>query len=406
MLKNKSKYINKYRFCCNSLFAILICLITSYICSCTKEDFSWNLKKAPEISSISTNVNNFSEFEIAAKCLSSGFDENVETGFCWSLSSNPTLDDNIIPIQKNDEGVFSNIFTWTTASTYHFRAYVKNSIATVYSEDCVVTWPGTSTLPQVQTTSVDQLSFYSFNVNCAISSTGGNPITEKGAYLYDSPAATTPTQTIFSSNVSNNYSLNFSGLSDGTTYYVQAFASTLAGTDTGIKIIVNLPKKYNVGDTGPAGGYIIYENPDQYGSWHYLEAAPIDISSASYFWSQAASVTNFTSIEFGDGVPNTDGIYALMGNSSTYAARAAKDWSYGGASDWVLPSFNELKRMKELLFDQGIGNFISGSIYWSSSEDINYYTNAWTVKMASSGQNICVTLGKNQSFKVRALRRF
>lgn len=387
-----------------NIYYFLITLVL--LNGCTKDDFLWNFKKAPELDSITIIDNNLSSFEISSECLSTGFDQNVEMGFCWSSSPNPTLNDNNIPIKKNNEGAFSTMVSWSTESSYHFRAYVKNSMATVYSADCLVQWPGVSTLPQVQTTSVDQLSFYSFNVNCAIISTGGNPITQKGAYLFDSPTSTTPVQTVLSSSGSNNYTINFLGLTDGATYYVQAFASTLAGTDTGIKIIVTLPKKYNVGDAGPAGGFIIYENSDPYGAWHYIEAAPADVSGSNYSWSPATTPTNFTSVEFGSGVPNTDGIYALFGTSSTYAARAAKDWSYGGVSDWVLPSFNELKQMKEVLFDQGIGNFVSGATYWSSSEDANYSTNAWTVKMITSGQNTFITSPKAQFFGLRTIRRF
>lgn len=374
--------------------------------SCTKEDFQWNLKKAPEIGNIVVTSNVTSDFELSVECKSIGYDKNVEMGFCWSSSPNPTIADNVFPVNKNNEGYFSTIVPWATESSYHFRAYIKNEVAIVYSTDCFVQWPGTSALPQVQTTSVDQLSFYSLNVNCAIISTGGNSITQKGAYLFDSPTSTAPVQTVLSSSGSNNYTINFSGLTDGATYYVQAFASTLAGTDTGIKIMVILPKKYNVGDAGPAGGYIIYENPDPYGTWHYLEAATTDVSASTYAWSTTNIPTNFTSLEFGAGVPNTDGVYTLFGTSSTYAARAAKDWSYGGFSDWVLPSFNELKQMKEVLFDQGIGNFTSGSTYWSSSEDENYTANAWTVKMISTGQNIFITQSKNQTFRIRAIRRF
>ena len=406
MVKIEVKYLTRNRTLSFFVNVLLVCLAIYGLGSCTKDDFRWNLKKAPELDSITIMYNDLSSFEISSECLSTGFDQNVEMGFCWSSSPNPTLNDNVIPIKKNNEGVFSTMVSWSTESSYHFRAYVKNSIAIAYSSDCFVQWPGTSDLPQVQTTSVDQLSFYSFNVNCAIISTGGNPITQKGAYLFDSPTSTTPAQTLISSSGSNNYTINFSGLTDGATYYVQAFASTLAGTDTGIKIIVTLPKKYNVGDAGPAGGYIIYENSDPYGAWHYIEAAPTDVSGSNYVWSPANTPTNFTSAEFGSGVPNTDGVYALFGTSSTYAARAAKDFSYGGVSDWVLPSFNELKQMKEVLFDQGIGNFNIGYTYWSSSEDSNYSTNAWTVKMATSGQNIYITTVKNQFLKVRPVRTF
>jgi hypothetical protein len=385
-------------------------LILFFLCvsSCKKDDFHWNLKKAPEIGPLEVSSNSEAEIELACKCISTGNDKEVEMGFCWSSTPNPTIEDNLIPVLNKKEGVFSVTIPWTNVSSYYIRAYIKNSIATVYSDVRTVNWPGNATLPQIQTVNVDQISFYSFNVNCNLLSTGGNPIIEKGVRLYLVPSAGSSVllQTIVSNTGSNSFSVPFNGLTDGQTYLVQSFATSLAGTFIGNSIQVSLPKKYSVGEIGPSNGFIIYENPDQYGTWHYLEAAPIDIPGIQVPWSPNIGSTNITSVNLGDCIFNTNSITTLYGNSSIYAARSANDWSFGGSMDWMLPTFNELKLMKEVLFDQGLGNFSAGSTYWSSSEDDNYYTNAWTVKMALSGQNLLITQAKNQAFKVRAIRKF
>jgi hypothetical protein len=388
-----------------SLFMIVFFLSVQ---SCKKDDFHWNLKKAPEIGDLTITSNSEVEFELSTKCVSIGYDKEVEMGYCWSTSPNPTIEDNLLPVQNKEEGTFSVSIPWTNVSTYQVRAYVKNGVTTVYSENRTVHWPGNTTLPQIQTVNVDQISFYSLNVNCNILSTGGNSIIEKGVYLYSSPSTGSPAllQTIVSTSASNSFSAPFSGLIDGETYLVQSFATTLAGTFIGNIITVSLPKKYEIGEIGPSNGFIIFENPDQYGSWHYLEAAPIDITGIQVPWSPIIGLTNTTSIDFGDCVPNTNAVTTLYGNSSIYAAKSANDWSFGGTTDWMLPTFNELKLMKEVLFDQGLGNFSAGSTYWSSSEDDNYYSNAWTVNMSLSGQNLLITQSKNQVFKVRAIRRF
>ena len=40
--------------------------------------------------------------------------------------------------------------------------------------------------------------------------------------------------------------------------------------------------EYAIGDTGPAGGFIFYENPNyKVDGWRYLEAAPIDQSAGA-----------------------------------------------------------------------------------------------------------------------------
>lgn len=381
---------------------IFVLLSTS---SCKKEDFLWNLIKAPDIDYLSIVSNNTSSFTLTSKMISNGNDKNVETGFCWSLTPNPTINDSVVLVDQKSDKSFTLTLPWTNVSTYYFRAYVKNDIATVYSQNCMVSWPGISSLPQVQTISINQVSFYSFNVNCNITSSGGNPVIHKGVYLYSDANATSLLQTLQSNNTTNTYSTSFTGLTDGETYYVRAFVKTLAGEGLGNILAVTLPKKYSVGDLGPANGFIIYENPDTYGSWHYLEAAPIDIPSSPVSWASNNNQTSITSVELGLGFINTSSIVSLYGNSN-YAAKIASDWTFGGQNDWSLPSFNELKLIKELLFDEGIGNLLNGSVYWSSSEDNNYYNNAWTVKMSLSSQNIFITQLKSQFFKVRAIRKF
>jgi hypothetical protein len=380
-------------------------LLTFLFLSCEKDDFLWNLKKLPEVGYLSVVSNDLNEFELSAECTSIGYSENVEMGFCWSTNPNPSIEDNVIVIDKWTEGSFSVTIPWTNISTYHFRAYVKNELGIVYSQNCIVNWPGSPALPEVQTINTDQVSFYSFNVNCNVVTTGGNPVIQKGVHLYDNPSGSNPVSTIFSSDMSNSYSVSFNSLTDGTTYYVRAFTTTLAGTGFGNMLTVTLPQKFSVGEIGPAGGIIIYENPDPFSAWHYIEAAPIDVIS-SYTWAPASTSTGFVSIELGDGESNTSGIYSIHGPFYDYAAKAALNWTYGDYSDWCLPSFNELKLMKDQLYDQGLGNFSLGATYWSSSEDLNYSQNAWTVKMSGSGQNIFITHGKNQFFKVRAVRRF
>ncbi len=385
------------------LFALtILCLIFS----CQKDDFLWNLKKAPEVGYLSVVSNEVNEFKLSVECISTGYSKNVEMGFCWSINPNPTIADSIIQVEKTNEGIFTSIVPWTSLSSYHFRAFVKNEMGIVYSQDCIVLWPGAPNLPQVQTINTDQISFYSFNTNCTVLSTGGNSIIQKGVYLYNSANGISPVATKISNSIMNDYSITFDGLTDGTTYYLRAFATTLAGTSMGNLVSVTLPKKYAIGEIGPAGGLIFYENPDQFGTWHYLEVAPNDIPGAQVKWSPNNVQTNVTSVDLGNGVSNTNSIISIFGNSNSYASLSAFNWSNNGFTDWVLPSFNELKLLKEIFFDQGIGNFNSEMKYWSSSEDSNYDINAWTVKMSATNQNLYTTSGKNQLLRIRAIRRF
>lgn len=376
--------------------------------SCKKEDVQWNLIKLPEIGYLSIVSNDTVNFDLESNCKSIGFDKNVEMGFCWSsVETQPTLDDNIIYVDNKNVGNFKTTVNWANVPIYYVRAFVKNGIGTVYSQSIIVGWPGSSIPPTIQTTSINNVSFNSFNVNCSVLTTNSQPIISEGIYLSTSPTPTSSNAllTYSSTNGLTAFSNQFNGLDDNTTYYVRGFVNTLGGEGLGNVLSVTLPKKYTIGETGPAGGTIFYENPDIYGSWHYLEVAPNDVVG-SFIWSPITSQSNITSTSISNGVINTNQIVGLYGNSSNYAARAAYTYNFGGSSDWALPTLDELKLLKELLHDNGIGNFSNGSQYWTSSEDAHYFQNAWTVKMINTGNNMYTTQSKNLGFKIRCIRKF
>ena len=54
--------------------------------SCKKEDLTWNLKKAPEITDLKIENNTLNDITLAANCSSDGYDKNTEKGICWSVN--------------------------------------------------------------------------------------------------------------------------------------------------------------------------------------------------------------------------------------------------------------------------------------------------------------------------------
>lgn len=125
---------------------------------------------------------------------------------------------------------------------------------------------------------------------------------------------------------------------------------------------------YKVGDVGPAGGWIFYDKGEKTDGWRYLEAAPEDLPGA-YAW--GASGNYGTEQGVGTGKSNTEKL-----PDSAVAAKACKDYTLNGFSDWFLPSKDELNLMRTNLFLNGKGSFSTdGDYYWSSSEFDNY--TAW-----------------------------
>jgi len=160
---------------------------------------------------------------------------------------------------------------------------------------------------------------------------------------------------------------------------------------------------HSLGDTGPAGGIIIYIDEANDFIWDYLEAAPIEQSSSqgwiadSLLQYNKINVIN-TSTDIGTGSANTDAIIAHAGQAES-AAKTCRDYTGGGFTDWFLPSKDELNLMyeqKEIIRDISIGGF-----YWSSSEDSQY--NAW-FQMFQTGHQL--NYPKNSRVGIRAIRAF
>jgi len=123
---------------------------------------------------------------------------------------------------------------------------------------------------------------------------------------------------------------------------------------------------YDYGDTGPAGGLIFAKKFDRIlNEWTYFEAAPEDQSAGSP-WGGWGTVMEGTHYWVGAGKGNTDTILGGSGASGYYAAKACRNYSLGGYSDWFLPSQEELRMMYWELRLNDLGNFAAAS-YWSST---------------------------------------
>jgi uncharacterized repeat protein (TIGR02543 family) len=172
------------------------------------------------------------------------------------------------------------------------------------------------------------------------------------------------------------------------------------------------PDPYSIGDVGPAGGLIFYDdeadNVDDIAGARYLEAAPIDQTptNSGIVWAivafQSTAVPGGTLLTIGSGSANTDNIIAQHTgvDISTYAAGKARAYTGGGFSDWFLPSKDELNLMYTNLKVFGVGGF-AGIDYWSSSEDSAW--SAWYQGFGTGYQNYYY---ERSTYLVRAVRVF
>ena len=162
---------------------------------------------------------------------------------------------------------------------------------------------------------------------------------------------------------------------------------------------------FALGDTGPAGGKIIYIDPTGFEvtsttaafttyTAYYLEAAPANAVGGTGVettirWSTRTdspypNVTG-TLLTIGSGRNNTALIIAAEkalypSDTYIYAALACDNYSIAGYNDWFLPSRDELNQLYIRRTDFGL----SSGVFWSSSQgSIN---NAWDQDFGSGNQ--------------------
>ena len=141
---------------------------------------------------------------------------------------------------------------------------------------------------------------------------------------------------------------------------------------------VTITASYSIGDTGPAGGKI-FITPSTAGNTtgKYFEVSPSS-ATVERRWSTGANhliaVPGGTAVEIGTGEQNTINIVAQSGNvSATSAAVYASEYTYGGYSDWFLPSKDELNQL--VVNKESIDGYSSVAAHWSSSE--SWAEGAW-----------------------------
>ena len=170
-------------------------------------------------------------------------------------------------------------------------------------------------------------------------------------------------------------------------------------------------RTYNVGDFGPAGGYIFYDKGVFSNGWRYLEAAPAETEFRAQWGAHGQDVPG-TSDAIGAGRRNTQLIVEHL-NSRGETGRAAQlcaSMDFDGFKDWFLPSKDELNLMYQNLAQKGLGgfrrtvdqtNWTHTHVYWSSSQNNN--DNAWLQYFSNGNQ---VGIFKYGTFSVRAVRAF
>ena len=366
--------------------------------------------------------------------LTDGTPKYSERGFVYALSSMPTVDNTInkLTATLTSSKTFSSTVTGlTTGQTYYVRAYAVNAGRTAYSTN-EITFVPSMTLPVVSTLPVSDKNIGNgiVSLNGTIIDVGDPAYTERG-FVYGimhNPTVDSDTKVVVSGSGLGAFSINLSGLTMGTIYYVRAFATNEQGTAYGEEITVDMNaimpevvtggfdfksstsvvfngEVTNVGDpaytergfvygtmliptvdngatkvvaAGTIAGVFNAEVNDMVPDKTYYVRA-YAISPAGVVYGEINSIDSETKAYFVLPTFQHNGqtyrVYPDLGSEMEWdqAMQACEDLTFGGYDDWILPSKEVLNTM--YINKDEIGGFRTSygvdSEYWSSSEAPN-----------------------------------
>jgi hypothetical protein len=155
-------------------------------------------------------------------------------GFCWSISSSPTLDDNFSHDGVGTGSYERNITSLAGNTTYYMRAYATNSVGTAYGNE--LSFKTGPVPPTLTTETITSILSNSASGGGNISSDGGGSITERGVCWSNVPNPTTDNDKTTSGTGTGSFTCTLTDLIYNTYYYVRAYAINSAGITYGDQV--------------------------------------------------------------------------------------------------------------------------------------------------------------------------
>lgn len=240
----------------------------------------------------------------------------ISCGVCWSIDNNPTINDNTIADDLENNGFISNISELSSGTTYYVRAYATNSVGTGYGNAISFT---TMSIPIVITTEVSDVTSTSAKCGGTISSSGGASVTACGVCWNTNSNPTTDDKKTIELVDETTFSSDIEDLTPSTIYYVRAYAINSIGTGYGEEVSFKTEEEPTTGTVTDMDGNI-YQTVKIGGQWWMAE----NLKATRY--RNGDTIPNVTDNTMWSGL--TSGAYCSYNNSAGYL------YIYGGLYNW------------------------------------------------------------------------
>ena len=159
----------------------------------------------------------------------------LDRGICWSLSPNPTFNDNYIEVGSGIGSFTVSMTELDINTTYYVRAYAVTEDGTFYGEQkTFITRDG---IPTLTTTDITNIGRVAATGGGYISDDGGLSVTARGVCWSVNPDPTINDNCTIDGMDIGSFSSGITGLNGNTTYDVRAYATNSSGTNYGNEIV-------------------------------------------------------------------------------------------------------------------------------------------------------------------------
>ena len=170
---------------------------------------------------------------LGAKVVCEGWSDITQRGVVWSTSSNPDVYTNGgMAVASGTTGTFTVLAgSLLPVTTYYYRGFVKNGLATAYTAEASFT-TAAYVLPAVESPAATNVTETTATLGANVTAQGSSAVIARGIVWSKtaSPTLMSSTGSVSSGSGLGSYTVNVSGLSDGTTYYFRGYATNSYGT--------------------------------------------------------------------------------------------------------------------------------------------------------------------------------
>ncbi|MBN2350456.1 MAG: hypothetical protein JXJ22_16590 [Bacteroidales bacterium] len=182
----------------------------------------------PEVSIVQVVSKTDSSATIQSNIISNGGEQLLAKGVCWSLSPNPTIDDDTVN-NGTGSGLFNSLIKGLLPNTtYHVRAYAVNSVDIDYSNDITVTT--NYGIPRLTTDIITEITDSSATGGGNITYDGGRAILARGVCWSTSSNPTVTNDTTMDGTLTGSYTSRIKNLLPNQQYYVRAYVTNSQNT--------------------------------------------------------------------------------------------------------------------------------------------------------------------------------